>query len=177
MTESKIESKDIKIINNFLDPKDFISLAQLFFEPFNNFPWFLSTVNGPNPFVQDTSFQFVHTFFHDKKINSAFFQKRKINLLPILKRLKPKSLIRIKANLLTKSSRIIQHDYHTDYKNCTTAIFYINSNNGHTKFKNGPLIKSKENTLIKFNSNLEHAGSTCTDQNVRIVINFNYESF
>ena len=168
MTESKIESRDVKIINNFLDPKDFISLAQLFFEPFNNFPWFLAKVNGP----QDTCFQFVHTFFHDKKINSAFFK----NLFLILERLKPKSLIRIKANLLTKSSKIIQHDYHTDYKNCTTAIFYINSNNGHTKFKNGPLIKSKENTLIKFNSNLKHAGSTCTDQNVRIVINFNYIS-
>lgn len=168
MTESKIESRDVKIINNFLDPKDFISLAQLFFEPFNNFPWFLAKVNGP----QDTCFQFVHTFFHDKKINSAFFK----NLFLILERLKPKSLIRIKANLLTKSSKIIEHGYHTDYKNCTTAILYINSNNGHTKFKNGPLIKSKENTLIKFNSNLKHAGSTCTDQNVRIVINFNYIS-
>ena len=172
MTKSKIESRDVKIINNFLDPKDFISLAQLFFEPFNNFPWFLAKVNGP----QDTCFQFVHTFFHDKKINSAFFQKRKINLLPILERLKPKSLIRIKANLLTKSSKIIEHGYHIDYKNYTTAIFYINSNDGYTKFKNGPLIKSKENTLIKFNSNLEHTGSTCTDQNVRVVINFNYIS-
>ena len=172
MTKSKIESRDVKIINNFLDPKDFISLAQLFFEPFNNFPWFLSTVNGPNPFVKDTCFQFVHTFFHDKKINSAFFK----NLFLILERLKPKSLIRIKANLLTKSSKIIEHGYHIDYKNCTTAIFYINSNDGYTKFKNGPLITSKENTLIKFNSNLEHTGSTCTDQNVRVVINFNYIS-
>ena len=40
MTESKIESKDIKIINNFLDPKDFISLAQLFFERLLFFPLF-----------------------------------------------------------------------------------------------------------------------------------------
>ena len=169
MTESETESRDVKIINDFLDPKDFTSLQQLFLESFNNFPWFLSTVNGP----QDTCFQFVHTFFHNTKINSAFFK----DLRPILELLKPKSLIRIKANLLTKSSKIIEHDYHIDYKNCTTAIFYINSNNGYTKFKSGPLIKSQENKLIKFNSNLEHAGSTCTDQNVRIVINFNYESF
>jgi hypothetical protein len=58
---------------------------------------------------------------------------------------------------------------------CTTAIFYINSNDGYTIFKkNKKIIKSKENKFIYFKSNSEHAGTTCTDQKVRVVINFNY---
>jgi membrane peptidoglycan carboxypeptidase len=55
-----------------------------------------------------------------------------------------------------------------------TSIFYINSNNGYTRFKNKKMIKSKENRLLSFNTDMEHTGSTCTDENVRIVINLNY---
>ena len=35
-------------------------------------------------------------------------------------------------------------------------------------------ITSEENKLIKFNSQLEHTGTSCTDENRRVVINFNY---
>ena len=41
-------------------------------------------------------------------------------------------------------------------------------------FKNGKVIDSVENRFIMFNSQLEHTGTTCTNQKRRIVINFNY---
>ena len=87
------------------------------------------------------------------------------------------SLLRIKANLLYKTSKIIKHGYHTDFEpdlNNKTSIFYVNTNNGYTSFKNGRKVKSKENTLVEFDSKLEHSGTTCTDKEYRMIINFNY---
>ena len=67
------------------------------------------------------------------------------------------------------------HGYHTDFPfECKTAIFYINSNNGLTLFKNGQIIESVENRMVIFNSQLEHTGTTSTDTKNRIVVNFNY---
>jgi len=159
---------DIESIKNFLDKDSFKDIEEIFFSYPNYFSWYLGAGKS---FEGDGHLQFVHLFFSNNKINSPDFTK----LDPILKILKPKTLIRIKANLLSKTDKIIKHPYHIDYKDCKTAIFYINTNNGFTKFKNGETINSKKNKLIKFNSNLEHAGTTCTDTNVRIVINFNYE--
>ena len=56
-----------------------------------------------------------------------------------------------------------------------TSIFYLNTNNGWTQFKKGGKVKCVENRLVTFDSNLEHAGVTCTDQKRKVVINFNYE--
>ena len=86
-----------------------------------------------------------------------------------------KSLIKIKANLSFRTTEKIIHGYHVDvpYK-CKTAIYYLNTNDGCTMFKDGREIGSVENRLVIFNSQLEHTGTTCTDQKIRSVINFNY---
>ena len=64
---------------------------------------------------------------------------------------------------------------HTDFDyECTTAVFYINSNNGLTVFENGKQNKSIENSLVEFNSLLTHTGTTSTDTKVRCLINLNY---
>jgi hypothetical protein len=97
---------------------------------------------------------------------------------PILQRIQPASIIRIKANLLTKESTIVEHGLHTDIPDlkipCKTAIFYINTNNGYTIFEDGTKINSLENRLVIFDSNIPHSGSSCTDAKVRCVINLNY---
>ena len=59
--------------------------------------------------------------------------------------------------------------------NVTTAILYINTNNGYTKFKKGGKVKSVANRVVIFDSNLEHMGYACTNEKRRIVVNFNYE--
>ena len=55
-----------------------------------------------------------------------------------------------------------------------TAILYINTNNGWTRFKKGARVKSIANRIVIFDSNLEHSGVTCTDEKRRVVMNFNY---
>ena len=71
-----------------------------------------------------------------------------------------------------------KQSYHVDYRNnptVKTAILYINTNNGCTKFKEHGKVKSVENRIVIFDSNLEHQGVTCTDQKRRVVSYFYFE--
>jgi hypothetical protein len=157
----------MKVIQNCLNKEDFVNLKNLMISKI--FPWYITWGIA---YSDKKDYQFTHNFYKDYEIKSNYF-----NLLkPILKKLNIASIIRIKANLLIKSNKIIKHGFHVDYdiKNAKTAIFYINTNNGFTEFKNKKISKSEENKLIVFNSNLEHTGTSCTDEVFRIVINFNY---
>ena len=55
-----------------------------------------------------------------------------------------------------------------------TAIFYLNSNNGYTLFKDDTRVFSQENRLCLFNGHIEHAGASCTNAKRRVVLNINY---
>lgn len=164
----------LKKYDNFLPIEDINKIKSILLG--NQFPWYINKVVS---FANDA--QFTHVFYDNETINSTAFDV----ISPILNKLKYKRLIRIKANLLPKTGEIIHHEYHIDFQNCTTGIFYINSNNGKTIFKNGMYEKissinsmwceSIENRFITFDSNLYHKGTTCTDENFRCVINFNYE--
>lgn len=157
---------EIKIIDNFLDNFQFKNLKDFFFGKDIN--WFF------NDFItikNDGEFQFTHYFYDNFSVNSDYFNF----ILPILNKLQCKSLIRIKANLTTKSNQIKNFKLHTDYNfNCNTAIFYLNTNNGKTIFENKKEIKSIENRMIIFPSKLKHTGTTHTDEKIRIVLNINY---
>ena len=156
-----------EIINNFLENNKFLNFKNLLTS--YHFPWFISKgIIYPD----DSDYQFVHIFYIRNNITSNFFE----HLLPIIEQLKTRSLIRIKANLMPKNDKIIEHEYHCDfnYPDSKTAILYINNNNGYTKFKDGFISNSEENKMIIFNSNEEHTGTTCTDSDYRIVININY---
>jgi hypothetical protein len=75
---------------------------------------------------------------------------------PVFEKIKPKKLKRVKLNLINRTEKIIEHGFHIDVdKNidCTTAILYINDNNGYTKFKNNYIMKSEENKFVSFKSN------------------------
>ncbi len=69
----------------------------------------------------------------------------------------------------------IEHGMHNDQNAGVSGILYVNNCNGYTKFENGKKIKSEKNKYIEFDSTLKHSGSSCTDQQRRIVINFNYQ--
>lgn len=118
------------------------------------------------------NYQFTHNFYGNNVINSDYIKI----LYPIIEKLKPRSLIRIKANLSTRTEKIISHQYHTDfdYSDSKTAIFYVNTNDGYTLFRDGTKVESIENRLIVFDSLTEHTGTTCTDAKVRVVVNINY---
>ena len=134
------------------------------------FPWYFN--NGVST-INDDFFQFTFSFIKDGK-EKCWGEWIDV-MRPVLENIKHKKMNKVKANLLTKTNKIIQHDYHTDQEKGTTGILYLNNCNGYTIFKNGKKVMSEENKYIEFDSTLEHAGSSCTDEKRRIVINFNYE--
>ena len=158
----------MNIHKNFLSEKDFKEIEQKIMSA--QMPWYFN--EGVNN-IQDEHFQFTFTFLNEQGINCS---KEMLNTLnPILDKLKYKKINRIKANLLIKDNKIIEHGMHIDQPKGKTGIFYINTCNGYTKFKNGEKIKSEKNKYVEFDSILEHTGSSCTDEKRRVVINFNYE--
>ena len=157
----------MNIYKNFLNKEEFKTIKSKIMGP--HFPWYF--FNGVN-LRNDGFYQFSFLFLDEKGINCAPEFMRLIN--PILSRLKYKKLTAVKANLLTQTPETIEHGMHADKPRGTTCIFYVNKCNGYTRFKKGKKIKSEENKLIEFNSQLEHTGSSCTDEKRRVVINFNY---
>lgn len=159
----------MKVINNTLKKEDLSVLKNTINAI--DFPWYYSNYQVTEK--KDSSFLF-HSFFHSNSINSKYF----FIVKPILKILNCVVIINIRANLLLKRSEF-KSSYHTDKWGFNkpkhkTAIFYVNTNNGYTLFKNNKKIECVENKLIIFDSKLSHKAALQTDEDKRIVINFNY---
>ena len=169
---------DIKIYDNFLDAKTFNEIQQ---QCVSDLTWSYDNTVA-NRFNTDTvceekyDWQMVHMFYNHPFNISEFFHI--IN--PIVQKINPVIMYRAKLNLNPSTDEIIEHGYHQDYqpedtgKIFTSAVFYLNTNNGYTKFKDGTKIESKENRLVTFPSILHHTGSTCTDNKNRQVLNLVY---
>lgn len=172
----------IKQIENLLDPRISSEIKNILLG--SSFPWYLN--NGGVNYSGDGYFQFFHYFYingystNNAKSNSFEGQSSPyIELIyPILKELNVLSLVSVKANLLTKTEKIIEHGMHFDFDDSriTTAVFYVNNNNGYTVFEDGNKVQSKENSICIFPAPKLHSGSTCSDKNVRVVVNINYIS-
>jgi hypothetical protein len=166
------------VIEDFLPREEFVKIQNMLMCA--DFPWYLTkTVDYsaghelvPNDYLNN--FQFVHAFLLNNTICSEYYFPK---LFAILNLIKPDRLIRIKANLSTVTEKRIEHAFHTDLDEAsTTSIFYVNSNDGATILEDGTEIKSVANRLLTFNSQVLHKGTTCTDEKVRCLINFNYSS-
>tara|TARA_R110000822_G_scaffold46498_1_gene123604 strand:+ start:355 stop:840 length:486 start_codon:yes stop_codon:yes gene_type:complete len=159
----------VKVIDNFLDKETFKSIKDLMLN--NSFDWYYSN-SITSEHLDRKEFQFIHIFYQYGEARNSYSI-----IQPIVKKINPFCLVRVKANLLTITPKIKEYDFHVDFKNkqnLTTAILYINTCDGYTIFKDGTKVESVENRFIEFDSNLEHTGSSCTDENVRAVINLNY---
>ena len=157
----------MKIVDNFLSKEDFTNIIALVCNNF--FPWYYQD-HKVNP--RDGFLQFTHTAYSNSQPHSNLYDQ----LTPLFKKINFKSLLRCKLNLSLKTDKIITSQFHTDYDfKCTTAIYYLNTNNGKTIFKKSKQeVKSVANRLVTFDSLLEHAGTSHTDTDTRLVLNLNY---
>ena len=156
----------IKIIDNFLEENTFTGIQN--FVMGDKFPWYFNDFKSDGKDIHN--YQFTHTIIRKGEIQSEFIQ----HMDSFFKGLDIKEIFRIKMNLTTRTEKLFNHLYHTDFKDCTTAIFYMNTNNGKTIFIHGEEVNSIANRIVIFNSNLEHAATSHTDEKTRVVINFNY---
>ena len=166
----------VEIIDNFLTPLEFDNLKRDVLS--EGFPWFFaeeSVIGGGGPP------QLAHVLYRDNQP-----QTPAIDLFgSFLKKLSPVSLIRLKINMtLPHPSAGMPYCFHHDLgvpddpkmertKHLRTGIYYLNSTDGPT-FVGEEKIECVENRFINFSHNIEHTGTTFTNDTRRVVLNVNY---
>ncbi len=160
---------DHVISDNFLDRESFESIKEVVMGS-NTIPWFLSWgVSSEN--AEGEGAYFTHTFYSDYQIISEYFKL----LVPIFKQVRPKALIRARANMSYQTSERIYHGMHTDYPyEHKGLILYLNDNDSCTVLEDGTEVECRENRILFFDPSKEHSSTTCTDQTVRSIIIVNY---
>ena len=167
-----------KITDDFLDNETFQQLKSIILNPL--FDWnYVPIIDSFGEDPTKSSGQFVHLAYANCVPKTTFFN----SLLPVLNRLNVTTLNRVKLNLQPRTNEIVKGISHVDMagemdletmRTWTTSVYYINSNNGYTEFESAGKIESKENRMVEFQSTMLHRGTTCTDEQTRVVINFNY---
>lgn len=169
---------DLMVFDDFLPVADFDVLARLMLETNRPFGWFLEKVMTEE-YGHDLSqdMQMSHLFYSD-----ALFRPTSdywVHLSPAIRLLNPTALLRVKANLQWKVENQTERNFHTDVpiNKCDgikTAVLYMNTNNGYTKFQDGRRVDSVSNRLAVFDASLYHTGVAATDVDCRVVINFDF---
>ena len=165
----------MKVVDNFLPSIEFDMLQQTLLS--QNFDWYFNDgVVGPS----DEQYQFVHQFYKQTTQDDIGGPTSKYAniFIPVLGTLRSTGLVRIKANLNPKTPEHEYGGFHTDFESdhASTAVYYINTNNGWTEFEDGTKVESVENRMVIFDCHMKHTGVTCTDEKRRVVVNFNYYS-
>jgi hypothetical protein len=160
-----------KVIDNFLTVEQHQSIQELMLG--DGFPWYFNdypVLDGEEDTIYN--FQFTHLFYFNNERASQFADI----LNPILEKINPKEIYRIKANLSPSTPETRAGRWHNDFSfKCKTAVYYLNDNNGFTKFRSGEVVSSVANRFVVFDSQDLHLGASSTDVKARCLINFNYE--
>jgi len=182
----------MEIIDNFLPEYEFNILKTNLSS--KSFAWFLTQVieydeetqthYGTGEAIESSlcnpedNYQFSYLFYaFDNGYGGPVKGSRFELISPFIHQLKMNRVIHIKANLTTKTPKILEHGYHTDhpYHPAKTAVYYVNTNDGYTKFETGEKVESVANRIVIFDSSIKHTGTTCTDKFARYVINMNWK--
>tara|TARA_B100001250_G_C19733952_1_gene759883 strand:- start:290 stop:811 length:522 start_codon:yes stop_codon:yes gene_type:complete len=165
----------MRIIDNFLHKKDFKEIQEWILEP--SCRWSYSPcVVDPNDEVDEdpAAYQFVNMIYYSRMGHENPDCAR---IFTLLDKLRPQVLLKAKLNMQMMTDTIRVNDKHTDFTpsiTCTTAIYYINSNNGYSLIGDKK-VESVENRIVLFNGKTLHTGTTCTDERRRLVLNLNFQ--
>ena len=166
----------IDIIDDFLSDYHNRAIENALVGKFSNFPWlFDNNLNGKKRLG---NYYFTYAMIDEGVIGC---EKWLPIFIPLLDKLKiPLSNVyRLKTNLYPCTHRRVHHCTHRDYPPeapLTTALYYVNTNNGITKFDGTfKSIKSKRNRIALFNGSNYHHSTSPTDSNYRTSVNIDYK--
>ncbi len=170
-----INKKMIDIIDNYLPEEEFFKMFTHMKE--HQFDWHLSHILSQDAEKTPVgNMQFCHLFYHMHQHKPNTFGI----LVPMIRKLNPVAIMRIKANLSLATKEVEEARLHIDIEDddtpdCVrTSLLYMNTNDGYTVFEDGTKVESVMNRFVTFPHTLKHAGTTCTNAPFRMVINFNY---
>ena len=169
MTKKDEVPLDYGVIDDFLPQKEFEEIRQAIMND-NKAQWaYTPNVTGAD--TERNCFYMSHPIYKGGIIISLFYDR----LIPVLKQLDVKALMRIKSNLYPNSEKVYEHKMHCDYPySHKGAILYINTCNGYTKLADGTKIDSVANRVLLFDPSNPHCSTTTSDQTARFNINFNF---
>ena len=167
----------IDIIDNFLTSYH----ADTFVKTFNGtgrgsglFPWLF--INDLNDIGYLGNYYFTKDIVRDWVVQDSYWMPL---FSPLLEKLGCKKPCKLKVNLYPRTQRRVHHSPHMDYQpdlGFRTCLYYVNTNNGFTKFDGTfKSVKSKKNRAIFFDGSNKHHSTTPTDCNYRCSINIDYK--
>jgi len=162
----------VEIIDNVLNKYDWDKIYPVVTGM--HFPWFWSPgVIEDNSCDELDNYQFCNTVYYPPQIIQSNYLT---TLSPIWQSLEMRSLLRLKLNMNPRTTEIVEHGHHVDFpwEDSYSGVFYFNTNDGYTKFEDGTKVESIANRMVIFPTNIKHTGTTCTDQQSRIVLNINW---
>ena len=174
---------DITIIDNFLEKKTFLKLVN--YVGSDMMMWRV----GKGHSKSDESTEMLVDHKHDWVTYNKLFERKTKN-----QRLQNGFLIKPFTEILGVSDENVLRAmmiaefckdnpyklaWHLDVKgklvgNGMTAVYYYNTNNGKTVFKNGHEVESVANRIVIFPNDWHHTGQYQTDAPVRYVLNLNW---
>lgn len=166
----------IKVVDNFLSEEEFTQLSYMI--PYQ-VSWHYDDCSVKD---NDGCPQFVHSFYYDHRPHSDYFD----DVLNVVRVIPDFTVIyRIKANAtprtLTRKIKPFHNDVWMDdnvLPPLKICILMINDNDGLTiiKDENGKEhhFQTKANRALFFPNEYEHTGTTCTDKDLRLVLNIVY---
>ena len=172
----------IEIQDNFLDTEYFQKIRDFVLDysakNSSEFNWFMGDVVSDGDSKKLNYIQFNHVVFCHNQVYSGNFWNLINEPHGLLDKLDPYALTRIKLNLITKHTDVVESGMHVDISNApdvaSTSILYMNTNNGYTRFETGEKVESVANRLVTFSNNLKHTGTSCSDELYRCVMNIDY---
>ena len=169
---------NIEVYDNFLPTEVFTPIRDYVFS--GRMPWYY-TANSVKEGANCP--QFSHMCYANCVPISDMFERVK----PIFATLNPIGINRVKFNATSRTTEIQEKPLHvdisgpqddkgkvTDIPNYHICVLYFNDNNGYTYFEDGQKVESKENRAVIFSGELLHAGTSCTDTDLRVVLNIDY---
>jgi hypothetical protein len=158
----------MNVIDNFLPDHIFNELRDQIMSGL--FPWYYSDYIVDDGDNLDNQF-YSHMFYDKYQPNTTH-----MNIVyPLIEKLNPSAILRIKANSYVRGSEIIESDMHQDFLyEHYSAVFSINTNNGYTLFEDGTKVDSVANRIAIFDGRMFHCSANCTDEKRRVNIALSY---
>ena len=167
-----------RVIDNVLSEDDLINIEQNILEA-PIFAAYQSTASQQSNNVYDVMMSRVFfSSYYSQSQESGFDKEYLPYFYPLLDKVVDGGfLLRVSLNLTFATPNPYVSEFHvdTDVPNSSTCVYYLNTNNGGTKFqKSGEIVQSQRNRCVIFPSHFSHAAVNTTDTKLRWVLNINY---